>query len=130
MLITDCKTLQHHMLNKLYDEAKEQVTLAELSVTQMEEKIKNSEQMKAELHQQFDDMKTWSDMYDECDLASKKMILSRLMKSVKVKRDYEIEIDLAIDYQQLGVSNPEDSTSGGSGEKSIDFDEVATPESA
>ena len=43
-----------------------------------------------------------ADMYGECDMATKKMILSRIMKSVKVKRDYEIEIDFAIDFEQVG----------------------------
>ena len=42
-------------------------------------------------------------MYDECDRESKKMILSRLIQSVKVKRDYEVEIEFAIDFCQLGI---------------------------
>ena len=31
------------------------------------------------------------------------MILCRMMKSVRVKRDYEIEIDLTVDCEQLGI---------------------------
>jgi len=34
------------------------------------------------------------------------MILSRIMKSVRVKRDYEVEIDLTVDCEQLGVAHP------------------------
>ena len=43
-------------------------------------------------------------MYDECDGESKKMILSRLIQSVKVKREYEVEIEFSIDFHQLGVT--------------------------
>ena len=43
-------------------------------------------------------------MYDECDSESKKMILSRLIQPVKVKRDYEIEIEFAINFHQLGMA--------------------------
>ena len=67
------------------------------------EKSENGTQVKASLYKQFDDIGTWSDMYDECDSESKKMILSRLIQPVKVKRDYEIEIEFAIDFHQLGV---------------------------
>ena len=30
------------------------------------------------------------------------MILSRIMKAVKVSRDYEIEIDFTVDFEQIG----------------------------
>jgi hypothetical protein len=49
-------------------------------------------------------MRTWADMYDECDMETKKMILSRIMNTVKVKRGYEIEIDLTVDCEELGIS--------------------------
>ena len=42
-------------------------------------------------------------MYDECGMETKKMILSYIMKSVRVSRDYEIEIDLTVDIEQLGL---------------------------
>ena len=45
-------------------------------------------------------------MYEDCDMETKKMILSRIMKSVRVKRDYEVEIDLTVDCEQLGVAHP------------------------
>ena len=59
--------------------------------------------MKAALSKQFDNIKTWSDMYDECGMETKKMILAHIMKAVRVKRDYEIEIDLTVDCEQLGL---------------------------
>lgn len=62
--------------------------------------------MKDSLSQQFDNLRTWEDMYDECGMETKKLILSRIMKSVRVRRDYEIEIDLTLDCEQLGVAHP------------------------
>ncbi len=47
--------------------------------------------MKSSLSKHFDNIKTWADMYDECSLDSKKMILSHIMKAVRVSRDYEID---------------------------------------
>ena len=91
------------LLNKLHETAKEKLEELEQSVKMLETKINNSESIKENLSQQFDDMRTWADMYSECDMETKKMILSRIMRSVKVKRDYEIEVDLTVDCEQLGV---------------------------
>ena len=93
--------LNPDLLNKLHEEAKLKVAESELVVKRLELQIQDSEQTKASLSQQYDEMRTWADMYDECDMETKKMILSRIMRSVKVKRDYEIEIDLTIDCEQF-----------------------------
>jgi hypothetical protein len=59
--------------------------------------------MKSALSEQFGNIQSWSDMYDTCDMETKKMILSRIFNEVRVKRDYEIEIDLTVDCEQLGL---------------------------
>jgi len=95
--------LNADLLNKLYEEAKEKAAEAEKIVRALGDKLKDSEQMKASLSKHFDDIQSWSDMYDECGLETKKMILSHIMKAVRVSRDYEIEIDLTVDIEQLGL---------------------------
>ena len=49
-------------------------------------------------------------MYDCCDKETKKMILSRIMRSVRVSRDYNIEIDLNIDFEHLDMKAMLDAT--------------------
>ena len=100
------------LLNKLYEEAKEKAAESEQAVHQLDERLKNSEQMRAVLSQQFDNIKTWSDMYDECGTETKKMILSHIMSAVRVKRDYEVEIDLTVACEELGIclDTPEKTT--------------------
>jgi len=34
---------------------------------------------------------------------TRKMIVANLCRAVRVKRDYEIEITLSVDFQQLGI---------------------------
>ena len=93
------------LLNRLHEEAKEKAALAEQAVLKLREKLKNSEEMKLSLSKHFDNMKTWSDMYGECEMDRKKMILSHIMQKVWVRRDYEIEIDLTVDVEQFGLLN-------------------------
>ncbi|MDR1061842.1 MAG: hypothetical protein LBL83_11715, partial [Clostridiales bacterium] len=98
--------LNPDLLNKLYEEAKARSAESERTVRAMEEKIRDGERIKKSLSERFDAMKNWADMYDGCDKEAKKMILSCIMKTVRVKRGYEIEIDLAVDCKQLGVAHP------------------------
>jgi len=84
--------LSHDLLSKLYEEAKARTTEMEVTVKQLESKIKDGEQMKLSLTRQFDTLQSWADMYGECDMETRKMILSRIMKAVKVKRDYDTAI--------------------------------------
>lgn len=78
--------LNPDLLNKLHEEAKEKVADAGQAVKNLEAKIRGGEQMRESLSQQFDNMRTLADMYGECDMATKKMIVSHIMKSVKVKQ--------------------------------------------
>jgi hypothetical protein len=89
------------LLNKLYDEAKDKVTESLENVRALEDKIHNSEELKNSVAKQFGDVRTWADMYDECNLDVKKMILSRLINAVRVKSGYEIELDVALDFKQF-----------------------------
>ncbi len=105
--------LNPDLLNKLHEDAKAKVNEAEQAVKNLEAQIHTSEQMKESLSRQFDNIRTirtWADMYDECDMETKKMIVSRIIKAVKVTRDYEIEIDLTVDCEQLGITTENKST--------------------
>ena len=96
--------LSSELLNKLYDEAREKVRESEQRVCQLEKAIRSSEQMKATLLKQFGEIQTWSDMYDTCDMETRKMILSKLFSAVRVSRDYQVAIDLTVTCGQLGIA--------------------------
>ena len=99
--------LSADLLNRLHEEAKEKLADAKQRVMELNDKRKDSEEMKLSLSKQFDTMKSWADMYDECGMDTKKMILSNIMKAVHVRRDYEIEIDLTVDVEQFGLLEEE-----------------------
>ncbi|MDR0520190.1 MAG: recombinase family protein [Clostridiales Family XIII bacterium] len=95
--------LNSDLLNKLYEEAKEKAAESERRVREFEESLRNGEQMKSALSEQFASIQGWSELYDTCDIETKKMILSRMFSAVRVKRGYEVEIDLTVDCGQLGM---------------------------
>jgi chromosome segregation ATPase len=95
--------LNSELLNKLHEEAKEKAAEAERRVRSLTESIESGEQMKTDLAKQFASIQNWADMYSTCDLETKKMILSKIFSAVRVRRDYEVEIDMTVDCEQLGI---------------------------
>ena len=96
--------LSSDLLNKLHEDAKVRAEQSEQVVRHLEDQLQNSEERQAALSQQYDSMLTWADMYGQCDMAAKKMIVARLMRAVRVSRDYQVEIELTVDCEQLGIS--------------------------
>ena len=96
--------LSSDLLNKLHEDAKARAEQSTLTVRQLEAQLQNGEERQAALAQQYDSMLTWADMYGQCDMAAKKMIVARLMRAVRVSRDYRVEIELTVDCEQLGIS--------------------------
>ena len=64
--------------------------------------MESAEQEQAE----FEKLESWADLYDSCSFEAKKMIVSQLMKAVYVSRDYHLEIEFRIsfdEFQRLSV---------------------------
>jgi hypothetical protein len=60
------------------------------------------------LNTQYDDIISWSDMYDTASIEAKKMIINCLISRVEVCRDYKLHVDFKIDLDQfsLGIDIP------------------------
>jgi len=96
-------SLNADLLNKLHSEAKAKAEQAAVEVRRLEDRMKDTQRLQADLSGQFDNIVSWAQLYDECDMDTRKMIVANLCKAVRVKRDYEIEITLSVDCQQLGI---------------------------
>ena len=63
--------------------------------------LEDSSQVYKEAQQNLNELLTWADLYRNSSMASKRMIMSQLIKAVRVKRDYELEVDFNITYDQF-----------------------------
>jgi len=93
--------LNPELLNKLYDDAKTKASNAEKSVIRLEEKIQDSVKLKDTLYRQYMEIQSWADVYNEIDNETKKMIVSKIIKRVFVKRNYEIEIEFNANFEKI-----------------------------
>ena len=94
--------LDSELINKLYGEAKEKVQKSEEVIAKIEAEIQNGKKLIDSFNNQYDNLISWSALYDNSDIEVKKMIISQIFSSVKVRRDYEVDIDLNITFEQLG----------------------------
>ena len=55
----------------------------------------------ASLNAQYDEILSWSELYDTASIEAKKMIVSSLIRRVDVYRGYKLHIEFTIDFEQF-----------------------------
>lgn len=78
--------------------------LAQLSEA-IKTELKQSEQLQTELCKRYDEIISWSDLYDSATIEAKKMIVNSMIKRIDVFRDYKLKIEFDFDIKQffLGI---------------------------
>jgi hypothetical protein len=51
----------------------------------------------------YDEVISWTELYEAADLAAKKMIVANLINRIEVGTDYDIHIDLNIDLKHFDI---------------------------
>ena len=89
------------LLNDLVGKAKQEIRT--LSATVDAAKLELEQHMaNSDLEQQeYEKIKNWADLYDTCTFAAKKMIISQFIKSVYVYRDYTLEIEFNVSFEDF-----------------------------
>lgn len=93
------------LLNSLIEETtiivaerQHEVDIAETKYIQLLESDKK-------LADEFDQIITWADLYDKSSFSAKKMIVAQLIKSVRVGRDYNIDIEFNVSFEEFKVES-------------------------
>lgn len=88
-------------LNELVSKAKTEVTELEAAVEAAREEL-DIHLANADIERkEYEKIKTWADLYDNCNFAAKKMIISQFIKSVYVYRDYTLEIEFNVSFEEF-----------------------------
>ena len=93
--------LSIELLNSLIAETDEQIrdarAIADVAEKQYLELLESAENLQKE----YDRLLTWADLYDKSTFEAKKMIAAQFIKAVRVGRDYNIEIDFNISFEEF-----------------------------
>ena len=52
-------------------------------------------------NEEYDRLIGWADVYDRCSFETKKMFVSKFIKAVRVFRDYRLEIDFNVSFEEF-----------------------------
>ena len=63
--------------------------------------LKQSENLQTELCNRYDEIISWSELYDSATIEAKKMIVNSMIKQIKVFRNYRLEIEFNFDIRQF-----------------------------
>ena len=89
------------LLNEIIKEAEENLDNLKAAVLDAETKQIALEESNIGVKSEFDQLLTWADIYDQCSMEAKKMIVAQLIKEVRVGKGYEIEIKFNISFAEF-----------------------------
>ncbi len=91
-------TLNIDLLNSLVSETEGAILQLKEAVSAAEKEYTALLDSADSLRKEYDRLLSWADLYDSCSFEAKKMIVSQLIKAVRVGRDYNIEIDFNVTF--------------------------------
>ena len=93
--------LNAELINDMISKAENEIKGNEDRLKKEQETIRELEVAAKALEKEYSQIISWADMYENASIAGKKMILSQFIKAVRVSRDYEIDIELNISFEQF-----------------------------
>ncbi|MEA4946181.1 MAG: recombinase family protein [Oscillospiraceae bacterium] len=87
---------------------KEAQAIVDAAEAELQEFLETSEGIKRE----YDRLLSWADLYDKSTFEAKKMIISQFIRSVRVGRDYNIEVDFNVSFDEFQSYSTSNSTHG------------------
>lgn len=73
----------------------------ETQIQAAQEELENQVASTEIVRQEYARLVSWADMYDKCNFEAKKMILAQFIKAVYVRRDYEIEVEFNVSFEEF-----------------------------
>ncbi len=89
------------LLNELIDTAKREIVELTAAVEAARQELSKTTQSAAQEEQEYNQLKSWADLYDKCNFAAKKMIASQFIKSVHVYRGYKLEVEFNVSFEEF-----------------------------
>ena len=102
-VIQGTSVLNREMLNSKYVEAQDKVALKQQTVDRCQRDFEDSKALLDSIRKQYENLETWSAVFSDSAIEVKKMIVAQIISAVRVSRDYMIDIDFNISFEQFGV---------------------------
>ena len=89
------------MLNELIEKTKAQLEALSENYIESERYLKEKQGGMAAEQEEYKRLKSWADVYDKCNFETKKMFISYFVKAIYVYRDYDLEIEFNVSFDEF-----------------------------
>ncbi len=96
------------VLAPLIQQAQSEVDALSAELDKAQAKLDSCEEDTSDELKEYTQLQTWADLYKTCSFDEKKVIVSRFIKKLTVRRDYRIEVEFNVsfeDYKTLVVES-------------------------
>lgn len=97
-------------LNSLVTETQAALKAAETAVEEAQQSLEHCIASTQSIQAEYSQIVSWAEMYDNCSFEAKKMIVAQFVKGVYVHKDYEIEIEFNVSFEDFKVFTLEQET--------------------
>ena len=102
-------SLPESVLTEMADEAKDKMMAASEKVSELSSEAERNSSRAEEIRKDYQQILKWSELFDDSDIATKKMVAGYLIKRIDVYTDYCLHIEFNISFAQfelgLGIPN-------------------------
>ena len=100
-VIQGTSRLNADLLNSLVVEASAQIKQLSWQIQTATAELEETVQSASQVLREYDQLMGWAEMYDNCTFEAKKMIVAQFVKAVHVRRDYEIDIEFNVSFEEF-----------------------------
>ncbi len=93
--------LSMEVLNEVLSETRQRVLDSSHRVTELTMELESENTKLSEMQTEYNRIASWSEIFDQSDMATKKMICSYIIKQIKVYRDYKLDVEFHINVEQF-----------------------------
>ena len=100
-VIQGTSRLNVDLLNSIVEETTAQIKELEQQIETANAKLQELVSGTEKARQDYAEVMNWAKLFDNCNFEAKKMIIAQFVKAVRVKRDYEIEVESNVAFDEF-----------------------------
>lgn len=85
----------------MIEQAKEEESKLAVSYEEVQAEIAELSRGMEKEQEEYDRLISWAEIYSVCPFETKKMFKSQFVKSVRIYRDYELEIEFNVSFEEF-----------------------------
>ena len=89
------------MLNEIIEQTKAEYKKLKADLDDAQRQLDETKNSYTGEESEYDNLSSWADVYDQCSIETKKMFISYFVKSVYVHKDYNLDIEFNISFDDF-----------------------------